>query len=80
MASASQIVADPRFAEAAVKFWWPVIMGSEVAPPPAEEGDADFKGQLLAANAQNAEVRRLAHGFRHGFHGGSAVQHEGPSG
>ena len=68
---AQKIVADRRFAEAAVKFWWPAIMGSEVAEPPEEEGDADFEGQLLAANAQSAEVRRLAHGFRQGFHGGS---------
>ena len=59
---ARKIVADPRFAEATVKFWWPAIMGSEVAEPPAEEGDADFEGQLLAANAQSAEVRRLAEG------------------
>ena len=64
---ARKIVADPRFAEATVKFWWPAIMGSEVAEPPAEEGDADFEGQLLAANAQGAEVRRLAAGFQKGF-------------
>ena len=69
---ARQIVNDRRFAEAAVKFWWPAIMGSEMAEPPAEEGDADFEGQLLAANAQSAEVRRLARGFRRGFHGGAA--------
>ena len=69
---AQQIVNDRRFAEAAVKFWWPAIMGRELAEPPAEEGDADFEGQLLAANAQSAEVRRLAHGFRQGFPGGSA--------
>ena len=64
---ARKIVADPRFAEATVTFWWPAIMGREVAEPPAEEGDADFQGQLLAANAQGAEVRRLAQGFRQGF-------------
>ena len=69
---ARQIVDDRRFAEATVRFWWPAIMGSDVVEPPAEEGDADFEGQLLAANAQSAEVRRLAHGFRQGFHGGSA--------
>ena len=62
-----KIVADPRFAEATVRFWWPAIMGSEVAEPPAEEGDANFEGQLLAANSQGAEVRRLAEGFRQGF-------------
>ena len=66
---ARQIVADPRFAEATVKFWWPAIMGGEVATPPAEEGDADFEGRLLAATAQGAEVTRLANGFRRGFSG-----------
>ena len=68
---ARKIVADPRFAEATVKFWWPAIMGSEVAEPPAEEGDAGFEGQLLAANAQGAEVQRLAEGFRQGFRFGA---------
>ena len=64
---AEQIVADERFAEAAVKFWWPAIMGSEVADPPEDQGDAEFEGLLLAANAQGAEVTRLADGFRRGF-------------
>ena len=66
---ARQIVADGRFAEAAVKFWWPAIMGSEVAEPPEDEGDAGFEGLLLAATAQGAEVARLARGFRRGFEG-----------
>ena len=66
---ARQIVADERFAEATVKFWWPAIMGSEVTEPPAEEGDADFEGQLLRASAQGAGVKRLAEGFRDGFPG-----------
>ena len=66
---ARQIVADPRFAEAAVKFWWPAIMGSEVAETPDDARDADFKGRLLAANAQGAEVKRLASEFRRGFRG-----------
>ena len=66
---AERIVADPRFAEATVKFWWPSIMGVDVAEPPAE-GDADFDGRLLAANAQVVEVARLAQGFRRGFYGG----------
>ena len=66
---AQQIVADERFAEATVKFWWPAIMGSEVVEPPEDATDADFKGRLLAANAQDAEVVRLADGFRRGFRG-----------
>ena len=68
---AQHIVADPRYAEAAVRFWWPAIMGSEVAPFPEDERDADFEGLLLAANAQNAEITRLAEGFRDGFPGSS---------
>ena len=69
---AERIVADERFAEAAVKFWWPTIMGSEVAEPPEDEEDADFEGLLLAANAQGTEVTRLANGFRRGFRGRTA--------
>ena len=68
---AERIAADPRFAEATVRFWWPAIMGDEVADPPAE-GDAGFDGRLLASNAQSAEVARLANAFRQGFHGGAA--------
>ena len=67
---ARRIVADERFTEASVKFWWPAILGAEVAAPPEDEGDADFAGLLLASNAQSAEVGRLARGFRRGFGGG----------
>ena len=68
---ARKIVADERFAEATVRFWWPAIMGSEVAEFPEESSDADFEGRLLAAGAQDAEVMRLADGFRKGFAGSS---------
>ena len=68
---AQKIVSDDRFAEAAVKFWWPAIMGEEVADPPEEAGDADFDGKLLGANAQALEVARLARAFRRGIGGGS---------
>ena len=67
---AKKIVADQRFAEAAVKFWWPALHGSDVAVPPAEADDADFDGMLLAANAQAEEVTRLARAFRRGIRGG----------
>ena len=66
---AQRIVDDARFAEATVEFWWPAIMGREVAEPPEDEGDADFEGLLLGASAQGAEVERLARGFRQGFRG-----------
>ena len=68
---AQRIVADDRFAEATVRFWWPAIMGSQIAEFPEESSDADFEGRLLAANAQDAEVVRLAEGFRNGFPGSS---------
>ena len=67
---AREIANDARFSEAAVEFWWPSVMGAEVAEPPAAEGDAGFRGSLLASNAQSAEVHRLAQGFRRGFGGG----------
>jgi hypothetical protein len=66
---ARQIVSDDRFATATVKFWWPAIMGSEIAEFPEDAADADFEGLLLAANAQDTEVVRLADGFRDGFEG-----------
>ena len=66
---AKQIVADKRFAEATVEFWWPAIMGSEVAEPPEDASDTDFEGLLLAANAEGAKVERLANGFQRGFPG-----------
>ena len=64
---ARQIVADERFAEATVKFWWPAILGSEIAEFPEDPADADFEGRLLAANAQAAELEKLADGLRNGF-------------
>ena len=66
-----KIIADKRFAEATVKFWWPAIYGSDVATSPAEAEDADFEGMLLAANAQAAEVSELARSFRAGILGGT---------
>ena len=68
---ARRLVDDERFAEAAVKFWWPAIMGSKIAEAPAEDDDVGFAGLLLASNAQIGEVERLANGFRRGFGGGS---------
>ena len=69
---ANQIVADPRFAEATVKFWWPALMGVEVLTPPEDESDTDFQARLTASTAQLAEVRRLAEAFRQGIAGGRA--------
>ncbi|MDE2926520.1 MAG: DUF1588 domain-containing protein [Acidobacteriota bacterium] len=67
---AERIVADDRFAEATVKFWWPAILGVEVAEPPEDRNDNDFEAMLVASNAQSAEVQRLAEAFRTGIAGG----------
>ena len=67
---ARRIGADPRFAEAAVRFWWPGIFGQEVTSPPEDKDDIGFEGQLLASQAQAAEVQRLAEVFRTGIAGG----------
>lgn len=69
---AQRIVTDPRFAEAAVKFWWQPIMGVDVQDPPEDSADADFEAHLVAATAQAAEVTRLADAFRSGIAGGRA--------
>jgi len=67
---ARRIAEHPNFAEATVKFWWPSIMGQDVIELPQDRNDADFDATLLAATAQDAEVRSLAEGFRDGFDGG----------
>ena len=67
---ASQIVADDRFAEAVVEFWWPAVMGVEITRPPEDESDRNFEDLLLASAAQAAEVSRLANSFRTGIAGG----------
>lgn len=69
---AQRITADDRFAEAAVKFWWPAIMGMDILDAPAGAGGNGADAQSLAAAAQAAEVARLAERFRTGFAGGSA--------
>ena len=60
---AEKIVADDGFAEAAVRFWWPSIVGSEIADPAAERDDGHA--------AQSRELNRLAKEFREGFGDGS---------
>ncbi len=68
---AERIAADERFARAAVRFWWPAIMGVDLVEPPAETSDSSFDALRLAAAAQNLEVEELATSFRIGFRGGA---------
>ncbi|HEY7773781.1 MAG TPA: DUF1588 domain-containing protein [Marinagarivorans sp.] len=58
----AQIATDDRFAEAAVKFWWPAIMSDELLPetvPPT-----------ALYQQQQQFIRDLAAQFRDGFDGG----------
>ena len=67
---AERIVEDTRFAQSAVKFWWPAVLGLDVVAPPEDSGDPGFEGLLVASAAQSAEVSRIADGFREGIAGG----------
>ncbi|MDE0265312.1 MAG: DUF1588 domain-containing protein [Bryobacterales bacterium] len=68
---AERIVADDRFASAAVQFWWPTVMGVELVEPPTDPSDADFNVMLVASSAQALEIDALAQSFRDGFDGGT---------
>lgn len=67
---AERIVASEGFAEAAVKFWWPAIMGVPVATAPQDSSDPNYEARLVAFEAQNAEIKRLARHFRFSVSGG----------
>jgi len=56
---AQQIVKEPGFATAAVKFWWPSIIGDQVLNLPEVEEDATYQAQLAAYDAQNSTIQDL---------------------
>ena len=61
-----RIANDPRFATAAIKFWWPAIMGSEVARAPEIAADANFSDQLTLFEEQNKFISELGESFGKG--------------
>jgi len=61
-----QIVQDPRFASATVRFWWPAIFGAEPLSLPEDADGPDYDQRLLAFEAQEATVTELAQGFEQG--------------
>ena len=75
---AQQIAADERFAAATVRFWWPAVMGVDIADVPEDPNDPGFAGRLLAANAQAQELSRIAERFRNGIGGTRPLQLEEP--
>ncbi len=68
---AQTMAADYRFAQGAVKFWWPALMGEEVALAPGEETDSNYAEQLALFQSQSAAVDSFADGFVQGFGGGA---------
>ena len=69
---AEQIVADPRFASATVKFWWPALLGVDPTEAPEVVADQNFEPRLRAFEAQQADIEFLADAFRSGIDGGAA--------
>ena len=67
-----QIAEDDWFASAAVKFWWPAVMGSEVAQAPEVTTDANFETRLKVFEAQKDFIDTLANNFRAGLNSSAA--------
>ena len=63
---AAEIVKDPWFAESAVKFWWPSLMGQEIVSAPEVVEDASFDAQLALYEAQQSYITDLAGRFATG--------------
>ncbi|MFT7220943.1 MAG: hypothetical protein ACI8Z1_002564 [Candidatus Azotimanducaceae bacterium] len=68
----AEIADDPRFAAAAVKFWWPVLMGALPVLAPEVSTDVTFTRQLDAFEAQNTFIEELGVSFASGIKGRSA--------
>jgi hypothetical protein len=64
---AQEIVADPRFSTATVKFWWSAIYGTTPLLAPAVTTDFDFAEHLVAFEVENSAINDLAEGFSSGF-------------
>ena len=66
-----QIAADPRFASASVKFWWPALMGAPPVAAPEVTTDVDFSQRLAAFEEQTAFINEVGEAFAAGIDGGS---------
>jgi len=64
-----RITNDPRFSAAAVKFWWPAVMGSEAAIAPEKITDSDYSERLALFEEQNSFVTSLGEKFSQGIEG-----------
>lgn len=61
---ADLIIKDQGFASAAVKFWWPSVMNSEVLLAPAVATDSNYQAKLAAYQAQATSIEQFATIFR----------------
>lgn len=61
---AEEITDDPRFATAAVKFWWPKIFGREPVKAPEVSSDVDYTEKVDAFTEQSAFVEEMAADLR----------------
>ncbi|WP_028670633.1 hypothetical protein [Saccharospirillum impatiens] len=62
---AERIVADPRFAEGTVKFWFQGVFGRDPLLQPLATGDADYDDRRVAWQAEQALMSDWAQSFRH---------------
>ena len=58
------MVNDPRFAKAAVSFWWPALIGAETLASPEVETDANYQQLSAAFDAQQRDIGIFADQFR----------------
>ena len=69
---AQRFIADERFAQSAVVFWWPALMATPLEEAPEQITDSDYQAKLSIYEAQQETVVELAEQFVTGFNGGSA--------
>jgi hypothetical protein len=60
---AKQVVADNRFATAAIKFWWPAVMGTKPVYAPEDTSDYDFQSKASVYSQQSLFIKNLADDF-----------------
>jgi hypothetical protein len=69
---AEEITQDPRFASAAVSFWWQAVMGVKPLEAPETATDSGFIERLNAFSQQQFQINQLGKDFAAGFNGGKA--------
>ena len=63
---AQEFVKDPRFADGAVYFWYPAVVGEEPYPVPENPDDSDYAQSLAAYETQQAFIQQVSSDFAAG--------------